>query len=117
LGSPFLRDVDAVVDAVGFEAKVSAVETALTNMKLEGSSGKALRQAIAAARRGGVVSVTGVYARLIHGFLLGDAFEKGLTFRMGQTHVRKYTAELLAHIASGALRPDRIIRNAPLRVT
>src|SRR5690606_5080204 len=73
------RGVDATIDAVGFEAKGSAVETVMTNMKLEGSSGKALRQAIAATRRGGVVSVPGVYAGFIHGFLFGDAFDKGLT--------------------------------------
>jgi threonine dehydrogenase-like Zn-dependent dehydrogenase len=41
--------------------------------------------------------------------LFGDAFEKGVTFRMGQTHVRKYTDELLSYIESGALRPHRII--------
>ena len=61
-------------------------------MKLEGSSGKALRQAMAATRRGGVVSVPGVYAGFIHGFLFGDAFDKGLTFRMGQTHVQQLHA-------------------------
>ncbi len=64
-------------DAVGFEAKGSMTETVLTNLKLEGSSGKALRQCIAAVRRGGVVSVPGVYAGFIHGFLFGDAFDKG----------------------------------------
>ncbi len=45
------RGVDAVIDAVGFEAKGSTRETVLTNLKLEGSSGKALRQCIAAVRR------------------------------------------------------------------
>ena len=49
----------------------------------QGSSSKALRQCIAATRRSGV-SVPGVYAGFIHGFLFGDAFEKGLTFKMGQ---------------------------------
>ncbi|HEY0892970.1 MAG TPA: alcohol dehydrogenase catalytic domain-containing protein, partial [Cellvibrio sp.] len=47
------RGVDAAIDAVGFEAKGSTLETALTNLKLEGSSGAALRQCIAAVRRGG----------------------------------------------------------------
>lgn len=75
--------MDAVIDAVGFEAKGSLTETVLTNLKLEGSSGKALRQCIAAVRRGGVVSVPGVYAGFIHGFLFGDAFDKGLTFKNG----------------------------------
>lgn len=101
--------VDASIDAVGFEAKGSALETALTNMRLEGSSGKALRQCIAATRRGGVVSVPGVYAGFIHGFLFGDAFEKGLTFKMGQTHVQKFMPELLEHIGNGRMHPEVII--------
>jgi threonine dehydrogenase-like Zn-dependent dehydrogenase len=101
--------VDATIDAVGFEAKGSALETALTAIKLEGSSGKALRQCIAATRRGGVVSVPGVYAGFIHGFLFGDAFEKGLTFKMGQTHAQKYMPELLEHIGSGRMKPEVII--------
>ncbi len=101
--------VDAAIEAVGFEAKGSALETALTAIKLEGSSGKALRQCIAATRRGGVVSVPGVYAGFIHGFLFGDAFEKGLTFKMGQTHAQKHMPELLEHIANGRMKPEVII--------
>ncbi|ONF79258.1 glutathione-dependent formaldehyde dehydrogenase [Salmonella enterica subsp. enterica serovar Typhimurium] len=98
------RGVDAVIDAVGFEAKGSLTETVLTNLKLEGSSGKALRQCIAAVRRGGVVSVPGVYAGFIHGFLFGDAFDKGLTFKMGQTHVHAWLGELLPLIEKGLLK-------------
>lgn len=60
-------------------------------------------------RRGGVVSVAGVYAGFVHGFLFGDAFEKGLTFRMGQTHVQAYMPELLEAIAAGRLHPEAII--------
>ncbi|MDG6401352.1 glutathione-dependent formaldehyde dehydrogenase [Pseudomonas quasicaspiana] len=104
-----MRGVDGVIDAVGFEAKGSTTETILATLKLEGSSGKALRQCIAAVRRGGVVSVPGVYAGFIHGFLFGDAFDKGLTFKMGQTHVQRYLPELLEHIESGALAPEAII--------
>jgi threonine dehydrogenase-like Zn-dependent dehydrogenase len=104
-----LRGVDASIDAVGFEAKGSALETVLTDLKLEGSSGKALRQAIAATRRGGVVSVPGVYAGFIHGFLFGDAFEKGLSFASGQTHTQRYMPELLQYILEGKLRPEVII--------
>ena len=103
------RGVDAAIDAIGFEAKGSALETVMTNLKLEGSSGKALRQCIAAVRRGGTISVPGVYAGFIHGFLFGDAFEKGLTFRMGQTHVQRFLPELLEYIESGSLHPDVII--------
>lgn len=103
------RGVDAVIDAVGFEAKGSLTETVLSNLKIEGSSGKALRQCIAAVRRGGIVSVPGVYAGFIHGFMFGDAFDKGLTFKMGQTHVHAYLPELLKLIEEGLLRPEEIV--------
>ncbi|EPF0314906.1 zinc-dependent alcohol dehydrogenase [Enterobacter chuandaensis] len=103
------RGVDAVIDAVGFEAKGSTTETILSNLKIEGSSGKALRQCIAAVRRGGVVSVPGVYAGFIHGFLFGDAFDKGLTFKMGQTHVHAWLGELLPLIEKGLLTPEEIV--------
>ncbi|OQP30534.1 zinc-dependent alcohol dehydrogenase [Pantoea latae] len=103
------RGVDAVIDAVGFEAKGSLTETVLSNLKLEGSSGKALRQCIAAVRRGGVVSVPGVYAGFIHGFMFGDAFDKGLTFKMGQTHVQAYLPRLLSLIEQGLLSPEEIV--------
>ncbi len=103
------RGVDASIDAVGFEAKGSTVETVMATLKLEGSSGTALRQCIAATRRGGTVSVPGVYAGFIHGFLFGDAFDKGLTFKMGQTHVQRLLPELLEHIGEGRLKPNEII--------
>ncbi|ATH82216.1 glutathione-dependent formaldehyde dehydrogenase [Ectopseudomonas mendocina] len=103
------RGVDAVIDAVGFEAKGSLTETVLTALKLEASSGVALRQCIAAVRRGGTVSVPGVYAGFIHGFLFGDAFDKGLTFKMGQTHVHPLLPTLLQHVLEGELRPEIII--------
>lgn len=107
--TPGHRGVDAVIDAVGFEAKGSITETILSNLKIEGSSGKALRQCIAAVRRGGIVSVPGVYAGFIHGFLFGDAFDKGLTFKMGQTHVHAYLPDLLMLIEAGQLKPEEIV--------
>lgn len=103
------RGVDATIDCVGFEAKGSMIETLMTNLKIEGSSGKVLRQAMAATRRGGVVSIPGVYAGFIHGFSIGDAFDKGLTFRMGQTHVQQHMPKLLEHILRGDLKPHTII--------
>jgi threonine dehydrogenase-like Zn-dependent dehydrogenase len=110
------RGVDAAIDAIGFEAKGSALETVMTNLKIEGSSGYALRQCIAAVRRGGTVSVPGVYAGFIHAFLFGDAFEKGLIFKMGQTHVQRFLAELLKYVESGKLHPNVIISHRmPLR--
>jgi threonine dehydrogenase-like Zn-dependent dehydrogenase len=103
------RGVDASIDAIGFEARGSIVETVLTNIRLEGSSGKALREAVAATRRGGIISVPGDYVGYLHAVMIGDAFEKGLTVRMGPTHVQRYMPELLAHIESGALKPEAII--------
>lgn len=103
------RGVDAAIDAIGFEAKGSIIDTAMTTLKVEDSSGQALRQAIAATRRGGTVSVPGVYAGYIHAFMLGDAFEKGLCFRMGQTHVQRYMPKLLELIGQGKLNPEVII--------
>lgn len=103
------RGVDTVIDAVGFEAKGSTTETVLSTLKLEGSAGTALRQCIAAVRRGGTVSVPGVYAGFIHGFLFGDAFDKGLTFKMGQTHVHGTLPTLLEHIQRDELHPEIII--------
>ena len=104
-----MRGVDAVIDAVGFEAKGSTTETVLTSLKIEGSSGKALRQSIAAVRRGGVVSVPGVYAGFVHAFMFGDAFDKGISFKMGQTHVHRFLPELLEFIQKGELNPEAIV--------
>ena len=103
------RGVDASIDAVGFEAKGSTTETVLATLKVEAGSGFVLRQCIAATRRGGIVSVPGVYAGWLHGFLFGDAFDKGLTFKMGQTHVQALLPELLNHIENGDLDPKAII--------
>lgn len=113
------RGVDAVIDAVGFEAKGNILETAMTNLKLSGSNGYVLRQCIATVRRGGIISIPGVYAGPVHAFLLGDAFDKGLTFKMGQTHVHQYLPQLLEYIENGDLNPDVItthhmsLNNAP----
>lgn len=103
------RGVDATIDAVGFEAKGNVLETVLRGLMIETGSGTVLREGIAAVRRGGTLSIPGVYAGFLHGFLIGDAFDKGLTFKMGQTHVHKFVHELLGHIQSGRIRPDALI--------
>ena len=59
-----------------------------------------------ATRRGGVVSVPGVYAGFSYGFLFGDAFEKGLTFKMGQTHAQRFMPLLLLEHIQIAVRGD-----------
>ena len=103
------RGVDCCIDAIGFEAKGSKVDTTLTNLKMEGSSGAALRQQIACTRRGGTISVPGVYVGVIHAFLFGEAFEKGITFKTGQTHVQKFMPVLLDLVANEKIRPEIII--------
>ncbi|MFO7303517.1 MAG: glutathione-dependent formaldehyde dehydrogenase, partial [Acidobacteriota bacterium] len=69
----------------------------------------ALRQAILACRKGGVVSIPGVYAGLLDKFPLGTAFAKALTLRMGQTHVHRYLPKLLDHIERGDINPSFVI--------
>ncbi len=68
-----------------------------------------LRQAIQACRKGGTVSIPGVYGGLLDKVPFGAAFAKGLTLRMGQTHVHRYMAPLLAQIEAGRIDPTFII--------
>jgi len=109
IGQTDRRGVDGSIDAVGFEAKGSTIETTLAALKLEGGSGASLRQCIAATRRGGTVSIPGVYGGFLHAFLIGDAFDKGLEFRMGQTHAQKHMPVLLEAIGNGLLKPEVIV--------
>jgi threonine dehydrogenase-like Zn-dependent dehydrogenase len=69
----------------------------------------ALRQAIGACRKGGIVSIPGVYGGWLDKFPLGAAFAKGLTLKMGQTHMHKYMPQLLARIERGEIDPSFII--------
>jgi threonine dehydrogenase-like Zn-dependent dehydrogenase len=69
----------------------------------------ALRQAIRCCRKGGTVSIPGVYGGLLDKFPLGAAFAKGLTFKMGQTHMHRYMRPLLDKILQGAIDPSFII--------
>jgi threonine dehydrogenase-like Zn-dependent dehydrogenase len=103
------RGVDCVVDAVGLEAKGNIIDTALRALLIEQGSGTVLRHGIASLRRGGTLSIPGVYTGVVHGFPIGDAFDKGLSFAMGQTHVQALVGELLQHIVAGNIRPDAII--------
>ena len=69
----------------------------------------ALRQAIQACRKGGTVSIPGVYGGFLDKMPFGAAFGKGLTFKMGQTHVMKYLKPLLARIEKGEIDPSFVI--------
>ena len=76
---------------------------------METDKSSALRQAIYACKKGGVVSIPGVYGGLLDKFPLGIAFAKGLTLRMGQTHVMNYFEPIMKLIESGTVDPSRII--------
>jgi threonine dehydrogenase-like Zn-dependent dehydrogenase len=68
-----------------------------------------LRQAIFACRKGGIVSIPGVYGGFLDKIPFGAAFQKGLTFKMGQTHMMRYMQPLLERIERGELDPSFII--------
>ncbi len=99
--------VDAVIDAVGMEAHGFAVDNMIDIVKQKVGIGadraSALKQAILAVRFGGRVSIPGVYGGMTDKFPLGALMEKGLQLRTGQTHVQKYTKDLLAKIEDGTL--------------
>jgi threonine dehydrogenase-like Zn-dependent dehydrogenase len=99
--------VDAVIDAVGMESHGFALGNMIdavkqkTGMPIDRAS--ALKQALLAVRRGGRVSIPGVYGGFADKFPLGAVMEKGLQIRTGQTHVQKYMKDLLARIEDGTL--------------
>jgi threonine dehydrogenase-like Zn-dependent dehydrogenase len=107
------RGPDACIDAVGMEAHGAGLQylydKAKQTFRLESDRPTALRAAIQACRKGGVVSIPGVYAGLVDKLNLGAAFAKGLTFKMGQTHVHKYLKPLLERVRKGEIDPAGII--------
>lgn len=107
------RGPDACIDAVGMEAHGTGLEGIYDRVKqglrLETDRPTALRHAIYACRKGGVVSAPGVYGGLLDKVPFGAAFAKGLTMRMGQTHVHHYMKPLLARILEGEIDPSYII--------
>jgi threonine dehydrogenase-like Zn-dependent dehydrogenase len=60
-------------------------------------------------RKGGTVSIPGVYIGILDKIPFGAAMNKGLTLKMGQTHVQKYLEPLLTMIASGEFDPSFVI--------
>lgn len=110
---------DACIDAVGMEAHGAHLDYWYDKVKtaamLATDRASSLRQAIHCCRKGGVLSIPGVYGGLVDKVPLGAAFNKGLTVRMGQTHVHKYLPALLAHIESGDIDPSFVVTHrAPL---
>lgn len=104
---------DACIDAVGMEAQsggiMDAYDRVKTTLKMETDRPIALRWAIQACRKGGVVSVPGVYAGFVDKYPVGAFFNKGLTMRTGQTHVHKYLSPLLELIRNGRIKPSTVL--------
>ncbi len=107
------RGPDACIDAVGREAHGTSLDALVDRAKhavrLATDRPHALRQAIQACRKGGTVSIPGVYGGFLDKVPLGAAFAKGLTLKMGQTHVHRYMRPLLERITRGDLDPSLII--------
>ncbi len=107
------RGPDACIDAVGLEAHGTDLESKLENSKqivrLGTDRATALRNAIQSVRKGGTVSLPGVYGGFIDKMPMGAAFAKGLTFKMGQTHTQRYMQPLMERIAQGQIDPAAII--------
>jgi len=108
------RGPDSCIDAVGAEAHGTnalekVVDTAKMAVKLSTDRPGALRQAIMACRKGGTLSVPGVYIGLLDKIPFGALMNKGLTVKTGQTHVQRYLAPLLKTIEEGKIDPSCII--------
>ncbi len=107
------RGPDHVIDAVGMEAHGTGMyaeyERAKQFSKVQMDRATALRQVIQACGKGGTVSLPGVYTGFIDKFPMGQAFAKGLTFKMGQTNTQKYLRPLLERIERGEIDPSGII--------
>lgn len=107
------RGPDSCMDAVGLEAHGTSLGAIYDRIKastfLATDRPNVMRQAIMACRKGGTVSIPGVYAGLLDKIPMGAAFNKGLTLKMGQTHVQKYLKPLLDRIQNGDIDPSFII--------
>jgi threonine dehydrogenase-like Zn-dependent dehydrogenase len=104
---------DACIDAVGLESHSRELQgfydRVKTALMLETDRPGVLRQAIQAVRKGGTVSIPGVYGGLLDKVPFGAAFGKGITMKMGQTNMHNYMKPLLDRIESGQIDPSYII--------
>ena len=107
------RGPDACIEAVGLESHglgaAGVYDRTKQELKLETGRPHALRQAILSCRKGGVVSVAGVFGGFVDKLPMGAAFNKGLSFKMGQTHVHRYLEPLLGTIEAGQIDPSFVI--------
>ena len=102
------------IDAVGMEAHVtrsldSFYDRIKQAMLLESDRAHVLREMIYVCRPGGILSIPGVYGGIIDKLPMGASMNKGLTWRMGQTHVNRWTDDLLQRIEEGQIDPSFII--------
>ena len=101
------------IDAVGMEAHGTdpgaLYDWVKMGLRLATDRPNVLRQAIQACRKGGTVSIPGVYGGFLDKIPFGAAFGKGLTFKMGQTHTHRYLPRLLEHIQKGDIDPSFLI--------
>ena len=106
------RGPDACIDAVGMEAHGTGPAYLYDRVKqamyMESDRGKALREAITACRKGGVLSILGVYG-VMDKFPIGTIMNKGLTVRTAQQHGQKYLPRLLEHARKGELDPSFLV--------
>ncbi|TFW35671.1 zinc-dependent alcohol dehydrogenase [Massilia horti] len=101
---------DVCIDAVGCEASGSLAQTITGRwMMLQGGAATALYWAINSARKGGNVSIVGVYGPTFNAVPIGNALNKGLTLRMNQTSVKRHVPHLIEHIRAGNIDPKQII--------
>jgi len=108
------------IDAVGLESHATRSVDALYDRAkqatlMETDRPHVLREMIYVCRPAGILSIPGVYGGLLDKIPFGAAMNKGLTFRMGQTHVNRWTDDLLARIEQGQIDPSFVITHtAPL---
>ena len=103
------RGADVCVEAVGFEPDRDLLDRAKAIINLEKGSVKTIEACMSAVRRGGIVSVVGVFALPYDNFPIGQFFDKGFTLRGGQAPVHKHIDKLLDHVIRGQVKLDDII--------
>lgn len=103
------RGADLCIDAVGFEPERNLLDRAKAVLNFEKGSIKVLEACFSAVRRGGTVSVLGVYPVNYDNFTLGQIFDKGLTIKAGQAPVHAIVDKLLKYVETGQVKLDDII--------
>ncbi len=103
------RGADVCIDAVGMEADRTLMDRVSNLVRMQVGSIKALELAISAVRRGGVVSIVGVYGVPYDNFPLGQIFDKGLSLYFGQAPVQKHIDALIKYVEQGKIQLDDII--------